>query len=161
VNDDCVVEVLPLAPEHVADCLAVAASLPEWFGYPNALEGIERSLRTERGFVAAEAGAVAAFVSFAERFEESVEITYLAVHRESRRLGLGRQLVVCARDAAAELGASSLCLLTLGPSSQSAPYAETVAFYLAVGFWRTKECRLADWGGAPALLMSAPLERLG
>lgn len=152
---------LPLAPGHLTGCLAVAASLPEWFGYPHALEGIERSLRSERGLVAVEAGAVAGFVSLAERFEESVEITYLAVLRERRREGLGRLLVAAARDAAAEVGASGLCLLTLGPSAGSAHYAETVAFYRAVGFWRTRECRLAEWGGAPALLMTAPLERLG
>ncbi len=35
-------EVLPRTPAHVPGCLAVAASLPEWFGYPGALEGSPR-----------------------------------------------------------------------------------------------------------------------
>jgi hypothetical protein len=58
------------------------------------------------------------------------------------------------------LGAATIVLITLGPSSGSEPYGETVAFYRAIGFWRTKEIHNADWGGAPSLVMNAPIEIL-
>ena len=149
-----------LAPEHWSGCLAVAESLPEWFGYPDALEGIARALETDSGFVVASDGEVAAFVTFAPRFEETIEITYLAVHRDHRRGGHGRMLVRAVRDAAAASGASRLCLVTLGPSADNRHYDETVAFYRAIGFDRVRELYLTDWGGAPTLVMSARLSDL-
>jgi ribosomal protein S18 acetylase RimI-like enzyme len=150
-------EIVDLAAQHAEGCLAVAASLPQWFGYPGALEGIASALASQRGFVALERESVTAFLTTSPLFGETMEITYLAVHADRRRQGLGVRLVRAARDAAGAAGASSLCLLTLGPSAENAFYAETVDFYRAVGFWRTKELRLSDWGGAPALLMTAPL----
>ncbi len=129
---------------------------------PGGARGIAAALKGEGGFVVLEGSEVAAFVEHGVlRYEETIEITYLAVHAAHRRRGLGRRLVLAARDAALTAGASGLCLLTLGPSSGSTHYAETVAFYRAIGFSRTKELLLSDWNGAPALLMSAPLERLG
>jgi ribosomal protein S18 acetylase RimI-like enzyme len=149
-------ELAEIRPEHHEGCLEVISSLPEWFGYPGALEGVASALKSASGFVATDAGKVAGFVAVAPCFEESLEITYLAVHAARRRQGIGRRLVYAARDLARTEGAGSLCLLTLGPSAESAAYAETVEFYRALGFLRIKELRLSDWNGAPALLMSAP-----
>jgi N-acetylglutamate synthase-like GNAT family acetyltransferase len=153
-------DITPLSLEHVAGCLVVAESLPEWFGYPGALQGIEAALRRETGFVVLDEGEVAAFVSTAPTYRESLEITYLAVHAARRRSGLGHRLIAHVRDAAKAGGFSSVCLLTLGPSASSPFYAQTVAFYQAVGFWRIKELHLSEWNGAPALLMAAPLGNL-
>jgi ribosomal protein S18 acetylase RimI-like enzyme len=153
-------ELLALAPNHVEGCLDVIRSLPEWFGYPGALEGVEAALTRGEGFVAVENDAPAAFVTTTRLYEESVEITYLAVHRAARRRGLGRALLAAASDAAETAGASMLVLLTLGPSAGSPFYAETVEFYRAVGFARTKELFLKDWGGSPALVMTACLGEL-
>ena len=50
--------------------------------------------------------------------------------------------------------------MTLGPSAKSTLQAETISFYRAIGFWRTKEVYLSAWGGAPTLLMVAPVEQL-
>jgi N-acetylglutamate synthase-like GNAT family acetyltransferase len=82
------------------------------------------------------------------------------VHRDARNGGIGRRLVASVCGKARDVGAEEVMLLTLGPSGKSAFYAETVAFYLAVGFWRTKEIANEDWGGAPSLVMSAPVTRL-
>jgi ribosomal protein S18 acetylase RimI-like enzyme len=146
---------------HVAGCVAVVASLPEWFGYEGALEGVEHAARTQMGFVEVERGTVGGFVTMAPLFPETVEITYLAVHADRRRSGVGRALVRVARDRAQRDGARSICLLTLGPSAGSAVQEETIAFYRALGFWRTKEVYLQSWRGAPTLLMSAPIDQIG
>jgi ribosomal protein S18 acetylase RimI-like enzyme len=93
-------------------------------------------------------------------FEETVEVTYLAVHADYRNRGLGSELLRAARDDARDQGAWCLALLTLGPSAASSAYEETVLFYRSRGFWRVKEMPLTAWNGAPALLMLATLDAI-
>jgi ribosomal protein S18 acetylase RimI-like enzyme len=149
-----------LAPNHFTQCLDVIRSLPEWYGYEGALEEVAAALETQQGFVATEGAVVTGFVAIKPCYDESLEITYLAVHADHRRSGVGRSLVGAVADYARERGVSSVCLLTLGPTSGSAHYAETVRFYQAIGFWRTKELYLSSWGNAPTLVMVAPVEQL-
>jgi ribosomal protein S18 acetylase RimI-like enzyme len=152
--------VVALAPAHVEGCLDVIRSLPEWFGYGGAVEDVARALETQQGFVALEGSVVAGFVAIEPAYAESIEITYLAVHADHRRSGLGRALVRAVAEFARVRDVASVCLVTLGPSANSLPQAETINFYRAVGFWRTKELYLSAWGGAPTLLMVAPVEQL-
>jgi ribosomal protein S18 acetylase RimI-like enzyme len=152
--------IVDLASSQFTSCLDVIRSLPEWYGYEGALEDVTKALETQRGFVALEGDVVAGFVAMKPCYEETLEITYLAVHADHRRSGLGKSLVGAVADFARQRDFSSVCLLTLGPSSGSTYYAETVRFYEAIGFWRTKELYLSSWGGAPTLVMVAPLDRL-
>jgi ribosomal protein S18 acetylase RimI-like enzyme len=152
--------IVSLAPSHVEGCLDVIRSLPEWYGYEGALEDVAAALGTQGGFVALEGSLIAGFVAIEPAYDESLEITYLAVHADRRRSGLGRSLVQAVAQFARQREVASVCLLTLGPSSGSAHYAETVSFYRAIGFWRTKELHLSSWGGAPTLVMVAPVDQL-
>jgi ribosomal protein S18 acetylase RimI-like enzyme len=152
--------IVALAPSHLAGCLEVIRSLPEWYGYEGAVEDVARALESQAGFVALEGSAVAGFVAIEPAYEESLEITYLAVHADHRRRGLGKSLVGAVAEFARQRDVASICLLTLGPSSGSTYYAETVSFYQAIGFWRTKELYLTSWGDAPTLVMVAPVDQL-
>ena len=154
------VTIVALAAHHAPACVSVIASLPEWFGYEGALESIGHVAETAEGFVALERDVVIGFVTTSPIFDETLEITYLAVDKRARRGGVGRSLLAAVCEKASGLGASSVSLITLGPSSGSAPYAETVAFYRAMGFWRSKEIRNVEWGGAPSLVMTAPVDVL-
>jgi ribosomal protein S18 acetylase RimI-like enzyme len=142
-------------------CLEVIRSLPEWFSYPGAIESITDALGRQSGYVAQAGEMIAGFVLLDPIFEETLEITYLAVHASQRRSGFGRRLVAAAASHAERIGASQICLLTLGPSAGSPFYEESVAFYRSIGFDRTKEVELSSWSGAPALVMSSPVSRLG
>jgi ribosomal protein S18 acetylase RimI-like enzyme len=128
-----------LEPVHVEGRLDVIRSLPEWFGYEGAVDAVATALGSEEGFVALEGSVVAGFVASQPVFEESIEITYLAVHADHRRSGFGRLLVRAVADFARARDVPSVCLLTLGPSAGSADQAETISFYRATGFWRSKE----------------------
>jgi GNAT superfamily N-acetyltransferase len=151
-----------LQESYAESCVEVVRTLPEWFGYPGALEDVGKATASQAGFVALDAGGeTVGFVALQPNFHESLEITYLAIRADHRREGLGRALVKSVRDHALSTGSQSVCLLTLGPSADSEPYRATVAFYEAVGFWRTKELHLTNWGGAPTLLMVAPAASLG
>lgn len=152
--------IVDLASPHLGQCLEVVHSLPEWYGYEGAEEDILKALESQQGFVALEGPAVAGFVAIKPAYEESLEITYLAVHADHRRSGLGRSLVQAVAMFARQQHIASICLLTLGPSSGSSHYAETVRFYEAIGFWRTKEVYLSSWSGAPTLVMVAPVDQL-
>jgi ribosomal protein S18 acetylase RimI-like enzyme len=152
--------IVALEPAHVEGCLDVIRSLPEWFGYEGAVEAVATALESQRGFVAVENSIVAGFVAIKPAFDETIEITYLAVHADHRRSGLGRLLVRSVADFARARGIPSVCLLTLGPSARSALQDETISFYRALGFWRTKELYLRTWGGAPTLLMVARVDQL-
>jgi ribosomal protein S18 acetylase RimI-like enzyme len=152
--------IVALAPPQFAGCLEVIRSLPEWYGYEGAVEDVARALESQAGFVALDGSTVAGFVAIEPAYDESLEITYLAVHADHRRSGLGKSLVHAVADLARQRGVASVCLLTLGPSSGSTHYAETVGFYQAIGFWRTKELYLSSWGGAPTLVMVAAVDQL-
>jgi N-acetylglutamate synthase-like GNAT family acetyltransferase len=154
------IRIEPLTPERADACAAVIETLPEWFGYEGAVEGVRAEAARREGFVALKGTEVVGFVTVAPVFSESIEISYLAVRRDARNGGIGRRLVAEVCDKAREIGCEEVVLLTLGPSAESAHYTETVAFYRAVGFWRTKEVPNSDWGGAPSLVMSAPIARL-
>ena len=150
-----------LRAEHAPGCVEVVRSLPEWFGYPGALEDVNAATSSQAGFVVMnDADELVGFVSVKPSYDETLEITYLAVRADHRREGIGRQLVRSVRDLALAQGAQSICLLTLGPSAESPCYAATVAFYRAVGFWRTKEVYLNAWDGAPTLVMVAAVGSL-
>ncbi len=154
---------ISLAPvgSHLAEaCAAVLVTLPEWFGYDGALDAVRREAARGEGFVALDGDEVVGFVTTARIFDETLEITYLAVRREQRGHGIGRRLVAAVCSSAREQGAVQIVLLTLGPSAGSDHYGETVAFYRSIGFRRTKEIRNVEWGGAPSLVMSDDLDHL-
>jgi ribosomal protein S18 acetylase RimI-like enzyme len=92
----------PLTAEHAAACDAVIASLPYHFGDPDGIRDCAHAVRTQRGWVALLEGAVAGFLTLLFHNEESAEITWMAVHTDHRRHGIGRALI----DAACA-GASS------------------------------------------------------
>jgi ribosomal protein S18 acetylase RimI-like enzyme len=152
--------IVALEPTHVEGCLDVIRSLPEWFGYEGAVKGVATALESQEGFVALEGSVVAGFVAIAPAFDESLEITYLAVHADHRHSGLGRSLVRAVAEFARARDIPSVCLVTLGPSAGDPRQEETISFYRAIGFWRTKELYLRTWGGAPTLLMVARVDQL-
>jgi len=141
-------------------CVEVVQSLPEWFGYPGSSGDVESASREQEGFVIRAGGRAVAFVTFRPNFEESVEITYLAVHAIYRRHGMGSKLVRAVAKLCDQRHVRSICLLTLGPSAENSFYRETVEFYQALGFWRVRELQNAEWGGAYTLVMVAPTSRL-
>ncbi len=142
------------------DCVEVVRSLPEWFSYPGALDDVASACRTQEGFCARLDGRVVGFVAVRPCFEESLEITYLAVHAAFRRKGIGRALVRAVAELCIARSVESICLLTLGPTAGSSFYGETVEFYRALGFWRIRELQNAEWGGAYSLVMVALVGRL-
>ena len=91
------------------------------------------------------------FLTLREHFPTAWEVHCLAVDARVRNRGVGRHLHAFAEHWLARQGVRFLQVKTLSASSPSKEYAETRAFYLAVGYQPLEEFPLL-WGpGLPVL----------
>lgn len=137
-------------------CDAVVASLPYHFGNQRGIEACATAVRREEGAVATIDERVAGFVTFAHHVPESAEITWMAVHADHRRQGIGRSLIEHTTSALSARGTRFVYVLTLGPSvpeDVEDGYEGTRRFYRAVGFIPLRELELRSWDDESALLL--------
>jgi GNAT superfamily N-acetyltransferase len=147
----------PLTPADAPGCDAVIASLPYFFGDPAGVADCAKAVRSQRGAVAKIDAVVAGFVTLEFHFPESAEITWMAVHAQHRRSGIGARLMDAAVHAAAAEGAKMLCVMTLGPSvpeDASDNYEGTRRFYRSQGFVPLREIGLREWNDSHALMLA-------
>jgi ribosomal protein S18 acetylase RimI-like enzyme len=128
--------VAPLESDHAAACEAIGRALPAWFGIEEGLEDLRHCAETQAGVVALAGDAVVGFVTLTRHFPETWEITWMAVHPNRHRRGIGRRLVEAAVERCREEGATTLLVKTLADTHPSPEYARTRAFYQALGFSR-------------------------
>jgi len=145
-----------LTVEDAAACDAIVAGLPYHFGYERGVAACAEAVRSQEGFVAAIDERVVGFLTFEAHSAESVEITWMAVHAEHRRRGIGRSMIEHASANLAARGVRFVSVLTLGPSvPEDVPdgYDGTRRFYRAVGFTPLRELDLRSWDDESALLL--------
>jgi ribosomal protein S18 acetylase RimI-like enzyme len=134
--------------------------MPYHFGQEDGRAEAAHKVRTQPGLVAVVDGAVVGFLTVERHFEQAAEISWMAVHAEHRRRGLGHALVerLC-RDLAAE-GRRVLLVLTVSPSDPGDEppdgYQATRAFYRKVGFTLAMDLP-GLWPHDTAVLMVRPL----
>jgi GNAT superfamily N-acetyltransferase len=133
------------------------ASLPAWFGDADGIRQAADLVRTGPGLVAEVDGQVRGFLTHARRFARTEEITWMAVHAESRGTGLGSAMLTELERSLREGGTRLLLVKTLSDREDPGPeYAATRAFYLAKGFEPVME--LDIWGPEnPAQLLAKSL----
>ena len=83
----------PLCPQDAPACDAIIASLPYHFGDEGGVADCAAAVRAESGYAAEMDGAVAGFLTWRPWFGTSLEITWMAVHADRRRAGIGRSLI--------------------------------------------------------------------
>jgi len=150
---------MPVRVVRRADPSAVGeilASVPEWFGIPEANAHYVADAARLPSYLAVDGDDVVGVALLAEHLPESRELHLLAVRRDRHRQGIGRALV----DAVvSDLRAAAVRLLevhTVGPSHEDDGYALTREFYLALGFVPLTELHGIDWNG-PTLILVRPL----
>jgi GNAT superfamily N-acetyltransferase len=100
---------------------------------------------------------VIGFVTLRETSEDALELHVMGVQPSWRRRGIGRAHVERAASYARAEGYSLLHVKTLAPSHPDPGYAETRAFYTALGFRPLQELPQV-WGPEnPCLLLVRPL----
>ncbi len=153
------VKVGPLESRHVPACEAIAHELRSWFGLDEGLREMRAALRSDLGFIGVMGEQVVGFVTAKPGFPETWEITWLAVTPARHRQGVGHRLVEAVGDRARQTGARVLLVKTLADPHPSPEYAQTRAFYIAIGFLRLAVVPEV-WGPAnPCLFLARPLSR--
>ena len=140
-------------PDAVREILA---SVPEWFGIPEANEGYVEDAGRFPSYLAVDGDEVLGVALVAEHFPRARELHLIAVRRDHHRRGIGRTLLRAVEDDLRVDGVRVLEVHTVGPSYQDEGYARTRAFYLAQGFLALNELERIDWDG-PTLILVKPL----
>ena len=112
--------------------LDVARSLPAWFT-ERGLTHMRADVPFQRTLLAESGGDVVGFVAFFSH-EGVGRIGWMGVRKDLRRGGVGRALVEAWAKELAAAGVTRVLVDTLGDAVEYEPYAETRAFYRAVGF---------------------------
>ena len=140
-----------------ADCAAILAELPDWFGIPESNAAYAEAAERGPAWVAESEGRALGLLVLEDLGFSALDIHLMAVRPHLHRQGLGRALVARALAAACELGKPYLTVKTQGPSAGYAAYERTRAFYEAVGFQGLEETT-AIWGPEnPCLIMVMPV----
>jgi GNAT superfamily N-acetyltransferase len=146
----------PLGPRDGAACDGIVASLPDWFGLEEGVRECAEAVRTQPGLVAEVHGEVRGFLTIARPYPRTPEISWLAVHARNRRRGLGRAMIEALSDELRTRGDRLVVVRTLSDRTDPGPeYAQTRAFYLAMGFIPVAEVRSDPEN--PLQLLALPL----
>lgn len=141
-------------PEDVARLLA---SVPEWFGLPEAnLEYVEAARTMETWVVRNDAGAAVGVTLVVRHFPETAEVHLTVVDRAHHGEGVGTAMLAAVEADARAAGVRLLEVKTLGASHPDPNYARTRQFYARRGFLPLEETDL--WGpDNPCLILVKPL----
>ncbi len=141
-------------PDEVARLLA---TVPEWFGLPEANAEYIEAARTKETWTVRDAGQVVGVTLVDRHFPHVAEIHLTVVDRVHHGQGIGTAMVSAIESDARQRGVRLLEVKTLGASHPDAGYARTRHFYEKLGFLPLEETDL--WGEhSPCLFMVKPLQ---
>ena len=145
-----------LRPTDAGSCDAIIAGLPDWFANEDGLRDCAQAVRMQPGLVSERADRPAGFLIY-NAAASAAEITWMAVDAPLRRAGVGAELIDGLVGRLRERGVDRLLVKTLSDREDPGPaYAQTRAFYLAMGF--VPEAELDIWGPEnPAQLLAKTL----
>ena len=133
-----------LRASDAAACDEIIVGLPDWFGNEDGIRECAGAVRTQRGLVADPTGRAVGFLTYTVTGRET-EITWMAVDKSSRRTGVGAALIEDLLSHLRRREIDRLVVKTLSDRQDPGPaYAQTRAFYLAMGF--VPEAELDIWG---------------
>lgn len=117
-------------------CRRLLASLPEWFGIPEAIDAYAAAVRSLPMLGARADGAVIGFLALKFHTEAAAEAYVVAVDRAWHRQGVGTGLFRAAEAMASARGCRFLTVKTVAGAGDPADphYGATRRFYQALGF---------------------------
>jgi ribosomal protein S18 acetylase RimI-like enzyme len=138
-------------------CDAIVLGLPYHFGDEGGRRDCAAAVRSQRGLVAEDGGDVVGFVTLEPRFEDALEITWMAVRVDRRGQGIGRTLIERVAADAVDEGRTFLLTLTVSPNDEpdDVPdgYQATRAFYRSNGFVFARDFAGYWTGDLPVLMI--------
>ena len=153
------VVVRSLAATDAEACDAIVASLPYHFADEQGRHDCAAAVRSQRGLVATDSSDVVGFLTWEPRFDDCAEVTWMAVHADRRRVGVGSMLLDRLAADTSAAGRHFLILLTVSPSDgpDEIPdgYQATRAFYEANGFVLARDLAGYWESDTPVLMVRA------
>ncbi len=140
-------EIVKLTPAQFSDVVAIAQSLPEWFGDSARNIQIPTDVKYHDGFIAMVDGHAVGFVTLYVA-QGRLNISWMGVLREHQRLGIGEALLRAVVERAVALGITEVGTYTLGDGVDYLPYERTRSFYYKNGF-RVYKRSTTDNPGCP------------
>ena len=123
------------ADERRQICADIIATLPGWFGIPDANAFYVEGVGTRHAFVVRdEGGSALGMLSLAHPYPTNAYIYWLGVKPEHHRKGIGVALFAAALTRADDLGCNTMTVETLSEKDSDEGYARTRAWYEAMGF---------------------------
>lgn len=139
--------------EKAALCRRVLEALPGWFGVAESREKYISDSRVMPMLAVREGGEHIGFLLLKNNYPDTAEIYCMGLLPYMRGHGAGRALVDKAVEEARSCGARLMEVKTLDFSDSDPGYAETRAFYLAMGFMPL-DCLPELWGeDNPCMIM--------
>lgn len=126
-------------------CRTILATLPTWFGIPEANEDYIATAERTPTMVARVDGDDVGLLTWITHTPYAAEVHLIAVRPEHHRRGIGRALLVHLEDHLTAAGIEYLQVKTLSEARADEGYARTREFYRASGF-RPLEEHPTLWG---------------
>ena len=138
---------------QASDCERILRALPDWFGLEAAIRGYAATILTLPTCLVKTGGQTVGFLSLKQHNPYSAEIYVMGVLPVFHHNGIGRALMEKAEGYAKGQNIEYLQVKTLGPSDDDANYAQTRAFYAAMGFRPLEEFSQIWDENNPCLIM--------
>ena len=136
----------------------VLRTLPRWFGIESALLEYVRDTERHPTFIAKDDERVIGFITVREHFPRAWEVHCLAVQVELRNKGIGRALHEHVERWLAQRGVLFLQVKTIAATHPSPEYAQSRAFYAAIGYTPLEVFPLFWEAGLPVLQLVKSLQ---
>lgn len=129
------VKYIPDPDERRQICADIIATLPNWFGLPDANTAYIEGVGTKDAFVIFDDDDTAlGMLSLAHPYPTNADIYWMGILPEHHRRGIGEALFTSALARAKELGCESMTVETLSDTDPDLGYARTRQYYKAMGF---------------------------
>jgi GNAT superfamily N-acetyltransferase len=123
------------ADEKSDACRDITASLPQWFGLPEANKKYAEGIRDAVVFAAHESdGSLIGLIALKFPFSNNADLYWMGIKPQFHRRGIGKSLLGAAEDSARRHGCRTLSVETLSLSSGDPNYEKTYRFYESAGF---------------------------
>jgi ribosomal protein S18 acetylase RimI-like enzyme len=134
-------------------CESILRALPQWFGIETALIQYLEEIEKLPTLLALVESKYVGFLSFKQHNKYAAELSVMGIYPEYQRCGIGSALVRHAESILCQQKIEYWQVKTLAASHSDPFYAQTRAFYFAMGF-RPLEELTQLWGqDNPCLLM--------
>ncbi len=115
-------------------CRAIIATLPEWFGIPEANERYALGVKDRISFGILINGQYVGMIAIETPFPNNANIYWMGIAKDYHRKGMGSALLKRAEKYCYENHFQSWTVETLSPKEKDANYLNTYSFYIKAGF---------------------------